>query len=127
MGNLKIINSTFENIITNGLCITINSTTPQNLGNNIIYQSYTGKRENSLNGDGIFNSNNLIIENSIFNNIKSTNTIYNSGIGNIDNTTFINITAVNVNGGSIYNKGTLNLTNILIKILLHRMVVEYII
>ena len=115
MGNLKIINSTFENIITNGLCITINSTTPQNLGNNIIYQSYTGKRENSLNGDGIFNSNNLIIENSIFNNIKSTNTIYNSGIGNIDNTTFINITAVNVNGGSIYNKGTLNLTNILIK------------
>ena len=115
IGNLKIINSTFENITSNGLCITINSTTPQNLGNNIIYQSYTGKRENSLDGSGIFNSNNLIIENSIFNNIKSTSTLYNLGIGNINNTTFINITAVNVNGGSLYNKGTLNITNLLIK------------
>ena len=114
-GQLEITNTLFENITSQSVKLTVNSTNYQKINPTTIYQSYIQTKA-TLDGGAIHNTKYMKVTNSIFNNVNGNDggSIYTTGTGIITNSKFNNNTALRAYGGSIYNSGNLNINNITI-------------
>ena len=114
-GQLEITNTLFENITSQSVKLTVNSTNYKTVNSTTIYQSYIQTKA-TLDGGAIHNTKYMKVTNSIFNNVNGNDggSIYTTGTGIIINSKFNNNTALRAYGGSIYNSGNLNINNITI-------------
>ena len=114
-GQLEITNTLFENITSQSVKLTVNSTNYKTVNSTTIYQSYIQTKA-TLDGGAIHNTKYMKVTNSIFNNVNGNDggSIYTTGTGIITNSKFNNNTALRAYGGSIYNSGNLNINNITI-------------
>ena len=114
-GELEITNTLFENITSQSVKLTVNSTNYKTVNSTTIYQSYIQTKA-TLDGGAIHNTKYMKVTNSIFNNVNGNDggSIYTTGTGIITNSKFNNNTALRAYGGSIYNSGNLNINNITI-------------
>ena len=114
-GQLEITNTLFENITSQSVKLTVNSTNYQKINPTTIYQSYIQTKA-TLDGGAIHNTKYMKVTNSIFNNVNGNDggSIYTTGTGIITHSKFNNNTALRAYGGSIYNSGNLNINNITI-------------
>ncbi|WP_296874301.1 Ig-like domain-containing protein [uncultured Methanobrevibacter sp.] len=112
-GKMTLNNTLMENMITAGTSI-YPAQTSQKISSKYTYNSYnSGADKTAMNGGAIYNNNNLVILNSIIQNIQGVTggAIYNSDKLTIENTTLMQSTAANSNGGGIYNTGETIINN----------------